>query len=150
MWGHCVVAHQQICHVLVQLCWKRKKAWQCIVCLLSTQPTVHIWTGLQAAEGVHHCPGSNEVHLSRLLEDGLRERVWCDCDVVRLGGKWRGWEKENWALTVTHTFIQSQCHFPFYRRCVTSTGLLITPRGCRSTESSPCLFSKQHNRRMAS
>ena len=50
----------------------------------------HTHTGLQAMEGVHHCPGSNELHLSRLLEDGLWERVWGDCDVVRPGGEWKG------------------------------------------------------------
>ena len=36
---------------------------------MENQCTTH--TGLQAMEGVHHCPGSNELHLSRLLEDGL-------------------------------------------------------------------------------
>ena len=43
-------------------------------CMLSTQH-LHIYTGLQAAEGVHHCPSTNGVHLSRLLEDGPWERV---------------------------------------------------------------------------
>ena len=32
------------------------------------------------------------------------------------------------------------------RRCATSTGLLMTPRGCRSMDSSLCLFSKPQNR----
>ena len=27
--------------------------------------------GYKQRRGVHHCPGTNEVHLSRLLEDGL-------------------------------------------------------------------------------
>ena len=39
--------------------------------LCNTHTSVYICTGLQASEGVHHCPGTNEVHLSRLLEDGL-------------------------------------------------------------------------------
>ena len=42
-------------------------------------------------------------------------------------------------------FISLYC-----RRCVTSTGLLITPRGCRGMENSRCLFSKPQNRKMAS
>ena len=33
--------------------------------------SVEICAGLQTEKGVHHCPGSNEVHLSRFLEDGL-------------------------------------------------------------------------------
>ena len=34
----------------------------------------------------------------------------------------------------------------FHRRCATSTGLLMTPRGCRSMESSLCLSSRTQNR----
>ena len=34
-------------------------------------PSLWICAGLQTEKGVHHCPGSNEVHLSRFLEDGL-------------------------------------------------------------------------------
>ena len=34
----------------------------------------------------------------------------------------------------------------FHRSCATITGLLMTPRGCRSMESSLCPFSKQQNR----
>ena len=36
-----------------------------------THISVDICAGLQTEKGVHHCSGSNEVHLSRLLEDGL-------------------------------------------------------------------------------
>ena len=67
-------------------------------------------------EGVHHCSGSNELHLSRLLEDGLRERVWGDCDVVRPGGEWRGWITANYSdhglpvsLAITFSLLQEVC-----------------------------------------
>ena len=42
--------------------------------LLDLKEAAHIYldlcTGLQAAEGFHHSPGSHGVHMQRLLEDG--------------------------------------------------------------------------------
>ena len=110
----------------IYACWESKKKTLClhsntlIVFMLSTHPLhVYICTGLQASEGVHHCPGTNEVHLSRLLEDGLWERVWCDCDAVRPGGEWRGWE--NWAyrlpillFSLKTTFISQEVCYQYW------------------------------------
>ena len=127
---------------LICLFWLKRKKFCILGSALYMHVHTHICSGLQAAEGVHHCPGTNEVHLSRLLEDGLRERVWCDCDAVRPGGEWRGWEELSF-IQVAHILLQP---LSFYRSCATITGLLMTPRGCRSTESSLCLFSKPQNR----
>ena len=78
----------------------------------------HTHTGLQAMEGVHHCPGSNELHLSRLLEDGLWERVWGDCDVVRPGGEWKGL-RDLYRLTCFTMIVE---HSPVCKRQETGQG----------------------------
>ena len=93
----------------------REKEHLAIHCLHVIHTRVYICTGLQAAEGVHHCPGSNEVHLSRLLEDGLWERVWCDCDAVRPGGEWRGWE--NWAYRLPILLFSLKATFLLQEVC---------------------------------
>ena len=87
------------------------------ICTLCTHTYLSIYMpGLQAAEGVHYCPGSNEVHLSRLLEDGLRERVWCDCHAVRLGGEWRGWVELSF-IQVAHTAVSLEATFLLQEVC---------------------------------
>ena len=53
-------------------------------------PLLFTWAGLQAVQGIHHCSGSNEALMPRLLEDDLWERVWGGCDAVRPGGEWKG------------------------------------------------------------
>ena len=50
----------------------------------------HLYAGLQAVQRVHCYTGPYEEHLSRLLEDGVWEGVWVDCDAVRPGREWRG------------------------------------------------------------
>ncbi len=43
--------------------------------------------GLQAEEAIHHCSGSNGVHVQRLLEDGSRQEVWGHRHAVPASGK---------------------------------------------------------------
>ena len=59
-------------------------------------PLFFTWAGLQAVQGIHHCSGSNEAHMPRLLEDDLWERVWGGCDAVRPGGEWKGRTQPYW------------------------------------------------------
>ena len=61
-----------------------------LACIIENHFSTCTHAGLQAVQGIHHCPGSNAVHMPRLLEDGLWERVWGGCDAVRPGGEWKG------------------------------------------------------------
>ena len=65
---------------------------KCIMCQRGANAIFIISStaGLQAVQGVHHCTGPNERHLSWFLEGGVWEGVWGDCDAIRPCGGWRG------------------------------------------------------------
>ena len=50
-------------------------------------------TGLQAAEGFHHSPGSHGVHMQRLLENSPWPKMWGYCHALQ--AQWR--RKGGWA-----------------------------------------------------
>ena len=51
---------------------------------------LNLCTGLQAAEGFHHSPGSHGVHMQRLLEDGPWQAVWGYCHALQAQWRWKG------------------------------------------------------------
>ena len=47
-------------------------------------------SGLQAEEGIHHCPESHGEHLQRFLEDGCSKKLWSYHHAVSNKGEWKG------------------------------------------------------------
>jgi len=75
-------------------------------------------------------------HVFQAIAQTLPHNVISICLVV---------EEENEAYIPVHFQVLSPPSLPC-RRCVTSIGPLVIPRGCRSMVNSMCLFSKSHSR----
>ena len=48
------------------------------------------FTGLQAAESIHHSSESHAINCQRFLENGLWQKMWSDSDALWPGGEWEG------------------------------------------------------------